>query len=575
MINIMKNMNLLILSAVLACLGCDPVTDVEASKPRPDSPESIVYSDAAEVPVIHPIDESGYTVYYLDAVGGDDSNDGLSEDKAFRTFAPVEKMKKEAGTKILLKRGCTFAGPLVLCSLNGTYEKPFIVDSYGEGDRPVITGGTEYAVLIQDDNVRFRNITVTNKTGKRGIYVWPVREGAMKNFEITGCRFDTINWLGDHDVETMELTSANVTEACSNGNYNKLYGGVIFEGPDVNLNLGPSWFENVFITDNEFYKVCRTAINVNSRWGDRTGRGRGRNRYIDDDHNWWPSKNIVAQGNELDYIGGDGIMLNMTAGGFIDHNRCYNANFLGRPGQANVAMWPYSSRNVVMQFNEAAYTRWENGSSDGEGLDIDIACRNTIVQYNYVHHNAGGGILLCNRGGEEYAGIDHSGSVIRNNVFLFNGGKQKGSFMMVSTHVGSTEAYNNIVITDGDNPRILHSDDWYKEGKSENFTFRNNIFISTKAVVGIFDHSAMDNVLFENNLYWNLASDFSIIDAFSLMYDPQISVPGNMDGYDKGQLCRPANARVFEDGMLFDGMASEDYMGNPVQGIRYLGAFAQ
>ena len=568
-------MNLLILPLVLAA-GCSQADDADSLKPRPVSPDTVVYSDAVEVPVIHTIDETtGYTVYYIDSENGNDAATGLSESEAFKTFAPVESMRKTEGTKILLKRGCTFTGPLTLSALNGTYEKPFIVDAYGEGDRPVITGSTECAVLIEDDNIRFRNIGITNKTGRRGIYIHPTRGGAIRNIEISGCRFDTINWAGDLAPETMELTSANVTACCSNGNYNKLYGGIIAEDPASDQNLGPCWFENLFLTDNEFYKVCRTAINIYNRWGDRTGKGKGSNKYIDDDHNWWPNRNIVVQGNEFDYIGGDGVILNKVDVGYIDHNRCYHANFLGRSGQANVALWPYSSRNVVMQFNEAAYTRWENGSSDGEGLDIDIACKNTLVQYNYVHHNAGGGVLLCNRGGSDYVGIDHNGSVIRNNIFLYNGGKSKGSFLMLSTHVGTVEAYNNIVITDGDNPRIIHSDDWYKEGNSEELVLRNNIFMSTQAVVGVFDHSAIDRTVFENNLYWNLASDFAIVDPYSLMYDPQISVPGAVDGYDKASLLHPANPQVFLDGMLFDGMAPLDFSGNPVEGIKYLGAFAK
>lgn len=571
----MKKMNLLILPMILLVSGsCDPVNDENSLRPRPDSPESITYCDAADVPVIHTVDESDYTVYYIDSENGSDSNDGLSESAAFKSFSPVAGLSKPEGTKILLKKGCTYSGPLVLKELGGTYSKPFIVDAYGEGDRPVISGTGDYAVLIQDDNIRFRNICITNKAGKRGIWVLADRGGAMQNIQIHGCRFDTVNWQGDMDVETMELTSANVTAACSNDNYNKLFGGVIFQGPD-DASTGPSWFENLFVTDNEFYKVSRTGIQIYSRWGDRTGRGNGRNAYIDDDHNWWPNRNVVFQGNELDYIGGDGIVLQMTDGGFIDHNRCYHANFLGRSGQANVAMWPYSAKNIVMQFNEAAYTRWENGSSDGEGLDVDIACRNTLVQYNYVHHNTGGGILLCNRGGDSNVGADHNGTVIRNNVFLLNGGKSKGSFMMLSTCVGTVEAYNNIVITDNENPRIIHSDDWYKEGNTKELIMRNNIFMSTTAVVGVFDHSAIDYTAFENNLYWNLASDFSIVDPYSLMYDPEISVPVDMNGYDKAAMCRPGNAKVFEDGFLFDGMASKDFTGTPADGIKYLGAFAR
>ena len=48
-----------------------------------------------------------------------------------------------------------------------------------------------------------------------------------------------------------------------------------------------------------------------------------------------------------------------------------------------------------------------------------------------------------------------------------------------------------------------------------------------------------------------------------------------MDGYDKGAFCRPTEAKVFLEGLLFDGMLNTDFAGNPTIGIGYLGAFAE
>ena len=65
-----------------------------------------------------------------------------------------------------------------------------------------------------------------------------------------------------------------------------------------------------------------------------------------------------------------------------------------------MGMWPISSSDIVMQYNEAAYCHLANGGADGEGFDIDIGCRNILFRYNYSHDNDGGGILLCNTGGQ-------------------------------------------------------------------------------------------------------------------------------------------------------------------------------
>lgn len=563
-------MNCILISILLLLSsgGCDN-KDEETSGKRP-RPENVVYSEVITPPSITPIDESGYKTYYVDSKTGSDANNGLTPESPFQTLDKVSAMSKEPATKVLFKSGAVFKGSLTLKDLKGTPAKPFIVDIYGGSERARFEGGGgEQVVLIQDGNIRFRNIFITNKTGKRGMYIRAIEAGAIKNIEVTSCRFEEINWAGDADFVGVSPTSLDVRAICSDGNYNKSFGGVVIE--TVAKEAGPGWYEDMFITNNEFYQVSRTGIMFINRWGSRTGAGEGYNEYIDDEHNWYPNTNVVVQGNRLHYIGGDGIVLGGADNSFLDHNVCYYANFLGRTGQASVGIWPYSSRNTVVQYNESAYTQWCNGSSDGEGLDVDIACKNTIVQYNYVHHNVGGGILLCNNETE-----NHEGTIVRNNIFLLNGGAQKGALASISTNVGRTEIYNNIVITDNKNKRVLFSDDWGKKGKSHDITFRNNIFMSTTPTIGIFDDSYIDNCVFLNNLYYNLGNfQANGMDAAALLYNPGITVPSDMDGYDKGAFCRPTEAKVFLDGLLFDGMLNTDFAGNSAIGIGYMGAFAE
>ncbi len=561
----MKKMNFMFIFLLMICGGCG------GDKPPVDPvnpPADITYSDAVTPPAISQIDESDYTVYYIDSKAGNDANDGLSAEKPFKSLDKIASIQKNGAVKVLLKSGSEFTGTLTLKDLNGTAQKPFIVDIYGGTERPVIKGIGEQAVLIQDDNVRFRNIHITNKTGKRGLRIQAMSAGAMENIQVAGCRFEEINWAGDDAFVGVKPTDLNVTAICTNANFNKEYGGIIVEA-FTSRETGASWYENLYLTGNEFFQVCRTGILITTRWGTRTAPGEGYNEYVNDDTNWYPCRNVVIQGNDIRYVGGDGVILMGSDNSFLDHNVCYYANFLGRTGHASAGIWPYSSRNTVMQFNECAYTQWANGSSDGEGMDVDIACKNTTIQYNYIHHNVGGGILMCNK-----VGGDHQGTVIRNNVLLNNGGTIKGSFMVISTLVGSAEIYNNIVITDQTNRRILFSDDWGKSGNSHDITFRNNIFVATQPAIGIFDRSYIDNCVFENNLYYNLGN-FSTMDAKSQMYNPGITVPSVTDGYANGLLCKPTAGAVFTGGMLFDGMLKTDIAGNSTIGISYLGAFAK
>lgn len=194
---------------LLSSGGCDN-KDEETSGERP-RPENVVYSEVITPPSISQIDESGYKTYYVDSQTGSDANNGLTSESPFQTLDKVSNMVKEPATKVLFKSGAVFKGTLTLKDLKGTPEKPFIVDIYGGSERARFEGtGGEQVVLIQDDNIRFRNIFVTNKTGKRGMYIRAIEAGAKKNIEVTGCRFEEINWAGDAafvGVSRQSLTS--------------------------------------------------------------------------------------------------------------------------------------------------------------------------------------------------------------------------------------------------------------------------------------------------------------------------------------------------------------------------------
>ncbi len=48
------------------------------------------------------------TTYYVDSNGGNDSNEGTSEGKAFRTLDKVNALDLEPGNTVLLKKGSVF-----------------------------------------------------------------------------------------------------------------------------------------------------------------------------------------------------------------------------------------------------------------------------------------------------------------------------------------------------------------------------------------------------------------------------------------------------------------------------------
>ncbi len=534
----------------------------------PVNPPDVCYARRSDPKPLPDINLSSYTTYYINNENGSDYNDGLSSKTPFQTLSKISDLPKKEGIRVLLKSGSQFTGCLNLDDVCASETQPFIVDIYGGTERAHIDGRGVYAAIsIKVENVRVSNLDVTNKSGKLGCWIQTTKAGAMKNIQIENCRFYEINWKGNQDFIGKRPEDINVYQICPDETYAKYYGGITADALTTK-EVGPSWFENLYLINNEFFQVCRTGILISTQWGQRVDDW-GYNDFVSDEEGWYPNKNVVIQGNRFEYIGGDGLILGGCIDSFIDHNTCYYANFLGRTGNASAGLWPYMCVNTVMQYNEVAYTQWANGSADGEGLDIDGACKNTICQYNYIHHNVGGGLLMCNIKDQE-----HNGHVVRNNVFAFNGGKDKGCFMVISSGVGSTDVYNNLVVTSTPDTRIIYSDDYAHCGNNHDFTFRNNIFMSTNSCVGIFDHSYIDNAVFENNLFYNVGN-FPKLDKYQKRYDPEIVIPTQFDGWDKVVQFKPGATNIYKDGMLFNGMAETDINQNPVVGIAYMGPFAK
>ena len=80
----------------------------------------------------------GQTTYYV-AADGSDVNNGLSANTPFQSLARINSLSLQPGDNILLRRGDTFRGTLIVAQ-SGTADKPIVVDAYGSGNKPIIAG---------------------------------------------------------------------------------------------------------------------------------------------------------------------------------------------------------------------------------------------------------------------------------------------------------------------------------------------------------------------------------------------------------------------------------------------------
>lgn len=80
--------------------------------------------------------------YYVDATGGSDVSDGLTQGTAWKSIAKVNGSTFSAGDTILFKRGEVWRESLVPPS-SGVSGSPITFDAYGSGEAPTITGAQD------------------------------------------------------------------------------------------------------------------------------------------------------------------------------------------------------------------------------------------------------------------------------------------------------------------------------------------------------------------------------------------------------------------------------------------------
>ena len=483
-------------------------------------------------------------------------------------------------------------------------QKPFEIKAFKHS-----VFASNACVKITAGNVRISGFECYSVNGRYGILVSPVAAGAMSNIVIENCYIHDVNF----DTTGITLPTdgsapdeATAQQICSDANYAHSYGGIVFTA-STSAPVGASWFENVWIQNNLIERVSRTGIWISSSWVQRPGLDWGYNHYYDDNTNWYPQRNINVIGNRVEYAGGDGIVLVATVGGYIESNVCYHAQYLGRTGYWNAGIWTHSCDNVVVQFNEAAYT---HGTNDGQGFDIDIGCTNITFRYNYSHHNEGGGLLLCNNSTTivKYdengnAVLDDEGNevteflcpawgnnVIANNIFVDNGSyliKINGycqSFIFANntcifSESGTLISPFYIVHTDAKNTTDSNGD--YITG--DNWQFINNIFYTRNEIYATFRTNFCTSVTFDHNAFYN----FSYITFKELFHTAETTTKTNniedvdpgfanieaVAGYENSYIFVP-NETLLTGAVWIEGLTDCDYRGRTCDNdTYYYGAF--
>jgi len=467
--------------------------------------------------------------YYVDN-NGDDTNDGLAPDRAWKTLSKVNSMTFEPGDSVLFKREGLWSGTLSIKS-EGTSEARITFSAYGKGAKPKLVGNNTNLAAVDIQNPKyltFENFDVSHPREVRppdmalcGIYVSISANGIypevyVKNNDI-------------HDVEGMPITNRHMQA-----------------GIFVRSNAAQGYFDKLLIQDNNLERCSSRGIIM----GDGSNKD---TTYYNND--------VVIRKNTINRTAMEGIIVYTAKNVLVEHNRVLNAGAYTLGVDMNTVLaglWG-RGKNMIIQYNEVAYTRITNPtpyeSMDSEAFDIDLGSPGYhLIQYNYSHDNEGGFFLHMGDPGPDftYAIVRYNisqndGNGFNNRVFELHG---HPNGKLVPIHI-----YNNTIYND----KKIGVLDRGGYDIHPGLEFKNNIFYAPQ-----FQFDDQANIIYESNLYYSGAkasSDLQAIVSNPFLFGPGTGGDGmqTVNGYKL-----PTNSAASAAGIVIDNNGGKDFFGNVV-----------
>ena len=519
--------------------------------------------------------------YYLNSETGNDNNNGLSPESAWKSLDKANELQLQPGDQLLLCEGSQFKGSLELND-SGTTEHPIIISTYSVGNdnqKKALIDAKGYLAGIyikNSSNILVKDIEITANGG--GLKVDVSTKNKMRcgvlvtSTNAADCSNVSIQDLYVHDVFFEDHGFKRGAGEIATANGTQSYGwGIRF----INSNT-TSVLENLTVESCVVENVAHTGIKF-------TNEKSGQN-----------IRNISLRNNKVRKTGGPGIQMSGVFKGIVSGNTVDSSGSDddSRKWGRGSGLWTWGTSDVVIEHNSFKNA---NGPGDSAGCHIDFNCNNVIVQYNFSINNAGG---FCEILGNNY------NCAYRYNVSVNDGYRvkgedgafQEGKIFWLSGYQGNKKRsgpfdsyfYNNTIYVSKDIVAKIAVD-----RVSNGILIANNIFYiegESKLVLGdqykpdAGGVSEIENVVFENNLYLkksNWPSDVLIQDTHPLFGNPMFVKPGGNEIEDY----KPANEELVKNkgikiepipgdtiGLKIGLEVKYDFMGNAIQGTPDLGA---
>ena len=504
---------------------------LKARKPRPLARIGFLLMSA----VVLPLSGAMATDYYVDSVAGLDTNNGTTTSTPWNTLNKVNTITFSPGDKVLLKRGSSWTGSLHLLG-DGSPTAPLVVDGYGTGAAPIISGTGLYAIGVWNKhNLTIQNLELLN-TGTSD----KTRHGIYLAFGTSGT-FSGIKVLNNdiHDVRGISDRS---------GMYDNAAIYIHIQDASVGAKV-----DSMLIQGNDIHDIKTIGIYQKSP-----------PYYVTHPELW--ATNLVIRDNIIDKTGADLIVIAGAQSPLIEYNAGYDACINGVGYGWAGGMWSsYRCKDAIFQFNEVAriHNEMAPGDGDGQAFDADLGSMgDNIFQYNYTHDNAGGIVI-------QMSDPTVAKKVIYRYNLSVNDDRQTNSgcqFPMKPTEgVSSGYVYNNVFYT-----TLAQG---YKVYANKALFFSNNIFY---APTGLYP--SLTN--YSNNCYFGHTPDIN--DPYKVLADPKFVGPLPTTAGGDGDI--PANTDIFKlqsnspcinAGVNIASNGGQDFWGNALYSGTYADIGAQ
>jgi hypothetical protein len=471
------------------------------------------------------------TVFYLDALNGDNDNNGATPETAWRTMDKLDQVTFKPGDQVFFKRGDVFTGSFILRG-QGTSAEPVVFGAYGDGPKPRLEGGPDDLQVISIGNsggLEFKDLALSNHhpsgslADRYGIRM-VISSGAG---EISDLHF--------HNLDFIDIAGS----------------GTEHESRAIDADTGtddsarPLTRFNGFVVENCYFEnIDGRAIQLNDRLhslADMKVRGL----------EYFPTLGFVVQNNTSKNTYRNFCQNGGTKDAIIQHNYAEGT-------QEGSAFWPFDTDGIVVQFNDFRHLRKDG--ADAYVCHFDFNCVDSVMQYNFGYDVQGGLIQVIVN--SEFDGFQEN-AVARYNVGVDVGWRTKtnGAGIFFTGRVTGSKVYNNTVITTDLYPsyKALSVKNWGGEWPDNN-AMHNNLFLATGSPSGFentFRMGQLGNVVSHNLYHGNTTAPG--VDQAPVTGDPMIANPASLDPAD---LKVTLGSAAIGAGLIIPDNGGRDYFNN-------------